>query len=252
MIELVIVLIVALVILAVVINSIQQHKEKVESEKRAELTKQRMIIDESEELLLAAGQLPISKELSMIIHQRLLSALEICKEINPSMLEVGQRIKDTRERIDALQTQTGSGESIAEQVTIPENDKQIILVLQGLKKLRSLLRNENAKGKVDTHLFMTEDKRLARAQLTINVETMIKRGRHAMENGMLGSARQYFEKANRSLSEQVEADEYVTARKQLVEESLYHIKDNLRSTNRPRPADTNDDLDELFAPKKKW
>ena len=145
-----------------------------------------MIIDESEELLLAAGQLPISKDLSMIIHQRLLSALEICKEINPSMLEVGQRIKDTRERIDALQTQTGSGESIAEQVTIPENDKQIILVLQGLKKLRSLLRNENAKGKVDTHLFMTEDKRLARAQLTINVETMIKRGRHAMENGMLG------------------------------------------------------------------
>lgn len=250
MIELVIVLIVALAILAVVMSSIQQHKEKVESEKRAELAKQRLVIDESEELLLTAGQLPITKDLSLIIHQRLLAALQICQSINPKMLEINQRIKDSKERIGALQTQSGSSDS--EQIKVPDDDKQILLVLQGLKKLRAVLRAENAKGKVDTHLFMTEDKRLSRAQLMINVETMIKRGSHAMENGMLGSARQYFEKANRSLTEQVDPDEYVTTRKQIVEENLYMIKDNLRSTNAKKVPDSSADLDELFAPKKKW
>ena len=64
--SIVIILIVALVILAVVINGIQQHKEKVEADKRAELSKQKLVIDEVEELLLASGQLPISKDLSLI------------------------------------------------------------------------------------------------------------------------------------------------------------------------------------------
>ena len=166
------------------------------------------------------------------------------------MLEINQRIKDSKERIEALQTQSNTGAS--EQVTIPDDDKQILLMLQGLKKLRAVLRAENAKGKVDTHLFMTEDKRLSRAQLMVNVETMIKRGSHAMENGMLGSARQYFEKANRSLIEQVDTDEYIETRKKIVEENLYLIKDNLRSSTAKKVPDSSAELDELFAPKKKW
>ncbi len=248
--SIVIVLIVALVILAVVINGVQQHKEKVEADKRAELAKQKLVVDEAEELLLASGQLPISKDLSVILLRRLVTALETCQRLNPKMLEINQRLQEARDRVSALASQTS--EQSSEKIHIPEDDKQIILVLQGVKKLRAVLRAENTKGKVDTHLFMIEDKLLAKAQLMINVETMIKRGLHAMDNSMLGSARQYFEKANKSLAEQLEADEYVTARRELVEHNLYIIKDNLRTTNAKKVPDSNKDLDELFAPKKKW
>ena len=159
----VIILIVALVIIAVIINGVQQQKEKAEAEKRAELAKQRMIIDEAEELLLSASQLPITKELNLIIHQRLLSALEISKNLNPKMLDIEQRINDIRERMITISSKSDG--NVMEQVVIPENDKQIVMVLQGVKKLRAVLRAENARGKVDTHQLMVEDKKLSKAQL---------------------------------------------------------------------------------------
>ena len=46
----VIVLIVVLVLMAIGANAVQQHKERQQAEKRAELAKQKAIIDETEDV----------------------------------------------------------------------------------------------------------------------------------------------------------------------------------------------------------
>ena len=53
MIAIIVGLIVALIIIVVVVSAIQQHKEKMEAEKRAQVAKQKAIIDETEELVMA-------------------------------------------------------------------------------------------------------------------------------------------------------------------------------------------------------
>ncbi|GAA0364095.1 flagellar motor control protein ZomB [Bowmanella denitrificans] len=254
MFTIVIILIVALIIVAIVINAIQQHKEQVEAERRAEAAKQKSIVDETEDVLMAAAQMPVSQQLILILNKRVLNALQSMYELNPKAMDIKQRVKDAQERVDAIKPEQLAPPT--DNFMLPENDKQIIMLIQGIKKLRALLRSENSKGKVDTHVFLDEDKRLERLQLKVNVETLAKRARGAVQSNMLGSARQYFEKAIAALNAQPSPDEYVISKRQELEHQLQTIQDNLRNANaadRAKRKDAErDDLDELFAPKKKW
>ena len=59
----VVILVVVLLLLVIGVNMIQQHKEKIEAERRAEMVRQRAIIEETEELLSYATKLPMSKSM---------------------------------------------------------------------------------------------------------------------------------------------------------------------------------------------
>jgi len=119
-----------------------------------------------------------------------------------------------------------------------------------------LLRSELSKGRLNNKTFAEEDKILERLQLKVNVETLVKRGRTAMQSGMLGSARQYFEKAIKALEAQSQPDEYMASRLASLKEWLSSIQDDLKNANAEdrarRKEEERDELDELFAPKKKW
>lgn len=249
----VIVLIVVLVLMAIAANAVQQHKEKKEAETRAELAKQKAIIDETEDVLMSAGHIPISPATIGILHGRIVDALKSMFAINPQA-DLKQRIQDAEQRAKSS-TSGGQGPDL-NSFQLPDNEKQIIAIIQGIKKFRALLRAEHSKGKVDPHLFMQEDKLLDSLQLRVNVETLVKRGNTALEGNMLGSSRQYFEKAMTALSAVAQPDEYVMSRKQYVEENLNRITDQLKNTNAAdrakKQAEEQDDLDVLFAPKKKW
>ena len=73
---------------------------------------------------------------------------------------------------------------------------------------------------------------------------------------MVGSARQYFEKAQATLSAVTYSDEYVTTKRLEVEGYLEAISVELRASNasalKKKTEEEQDDLDILFAPKKKW
>jgi len=73
---------------------------------------------------------------------------------------------------------------------------------------------------------------------------------------MLGSARQYFEKALQTISDHGSTNEYTTTKKAEIVAKLEEIATELKSTNakdRERKAKSEeDDLDMLFQPKKKW
>ena len=252
MFTIIIIMIVVLIIAAIFINAFQQHRAKVDAERRAEVSKQRNIIDETENIIMACSNMPVSARLMQILHRRVYNALKALNDAGAGNNDIKQRLEDAEGR---TQGEADAGEKMSE-FALPDNDRMIIQYIQAVKKLRVLLRSEHSKGKVDTRTFIEEDKALERLQLKTNVETLVKRGRAAMQSGMLGSARQYFEKAISALENQTQRDEYIDTRLSQLTQWLESIQDNLKSANAEdrakRKEEERDELDELFAPKKKW
>jgi hypothetical protein len=235
------------------INAYQQYRERVESERRAEVAKQRAIIDETEIVLLTISQMPISQKMIQILLNRILSSLHIMRSLTPNSNELRQSIREVEDRLKATTTQEQENTN---SFHLPDTDKLIIQYIQAVKKLRLLLRAEHTKGKVDGRTFTYEDKLLERLQLKVNVETLIRRGDASVQSQMLGSARQYFEKAVTALKKQTQPDSFTVERLAYLNEHLKAIQDNLKNTNAQdrakRKEEERDELDELFAPKKKW
>ncbi|MEW9796858.1 hypothetical protein [Alteromonas sp. CYL-A6] len=252
MFTIIIILIVLLVVAAIFINAYQQHRAKLEAERRAEIAKQKAIVDETENVLMACANMPVSQRLMAILQQRVLNALKVINDLTSSA-EIKQRIKSAEQ--NPTPDDVTSTASIAE-FALPDSDKLIIQYIQAVKKLRVLLRSEHSKNKIDTRSFIEEDRHLERLQIKVNVETLIKRGRSALNSGMLGSARQYFEKAVTALENQANPDEYSMSRLSTIKDWLAEIQDNLKNVNAQDRAkkkeEERDELDELFAPKKKW
>ena len=252
--SIVIALVVALVVLAIIINAVQQHKEKVEAEKRNEVAKYKAIIEDTEALLMSIGNIPVSNQLVLVLHQRVLDAVKNMSELMPDSTELKNRVRDAQSRVQSMDP--NEKVQSEESFQLPDDERATIALLQSIKKLRTALRAEHSKGKVDTHLFMSEEKRLERLQLRINVESLMKRGQSARQGKMLGSARQYFEKALATITGQSSRDEYSTQRKAELEQILTEINEELKNSNArdrlKKQAEEKDDLDMLFQPKKKW
>jgi len=250
----IIALIIALVIIVVVVNAIQQHKEKQEQEKRAKAAKQKAIIDETEELLLSLANLPSNPNLVAILNNRSLNAAKEMSRVLPDNKALITRIQEMEARAKANKD---SGQVASEQsFTLPDNEQNLIAILQCIKKLRLTLKAEQTKGNLDAQTFTHEDQRLSAMQLKIGVESLQKRGMMAHQKEMLGSARQYLEKALLTISESPLQTDYCTSKKAEIQNILEDITSSLKNTNAKDAAKKakaeEDDLDLLFQPKKKW
>jgi len=250
---LIITLVVALIVIAIIVNAIQQHKERLASLKRAEFSKLRAMLEDTEELIVNSANVPLSPAISQMLLKRIAFTLKAMVELEPGARDIKQRLQETEKRL----TETASdNSSFTDSVTLPDNDQALIGMIKGIKKLRTVLRAEHARGNVDTQMVIQEDRRLEVSQLRINVESQIKRGNQARSNNMLGSARQYFEKALTALTNTPHQDDYALTRKSEVIQALQDIatqlkEGNLRDRERKEEKE-NKDLDELFAPKRKW
>ena len=249
--SIIIMLIVALIVIALWVSAVQQHKEKQETERRKDLTKQKKIIEESEDVLLNSANIPMSEHILRIIQRRIYDALVTMVQLSPTSKELKNRLNESKERIE-----NPIAGSYSENLVLPDNDKQLISLIQGIKKVRAVLRSEHGKGKVDSQVFVAEDKNLEKLQLKINIESQIKRGISARSANMVGSARQYFEKAYATLSAVAHSDDYIIAKRQELEGYLDAISTDLKASNatalKKKEEQEQDDLDVLFAPKKKW
>lgn len=251
----IIALIIALIIIVVVVSAIQQHKEKLEQEKRTKVAKQKAIIDETEELILSLANLPTNPTLIEILNNRSLNAAKAMVQIMPENKQLTKRVQEMEARANANKSSEASpaGE---QNFTLPDNEQHLVGILQAIKKLRVTLKSEQAKGNLDAQKFTQEDLKLAAVQLKIGVESLQKRGNMAFQKEMLGSARQYFEKALQTISESPVQTEYCKTKRNEIESTLDDITSSLKNTNAKDAAkkakDEEDDLDLLFQPKKKW
>ncbi|MGB1262972.1 MAG: hypothetical protein ACPG52_08700 [Cognaticolwellia sp.] len=251
----IIALIIALIIIVVVVSAIQQHKQKLEQEKRTKAAKQKAIIDETEELLLSIANLPNNPRLVNILNKRSLHAASAMAKLSPSNKLLTNRVKELETRINDNKDNAAQASS-EQNFVLPDNEQQLVGILQCIKKLRVTLKSEQSKGHLDPQTFTQEDQKLTAMQLKISVESLQKRGMMAYQKEMLGSARQYFEKAIQTLSESPLQTEYCKAKREEIGNILEEITSALKNTNAQDAAkkakDEEDDLDLLFQPKKKW
>ena len=256
MIAIIVGLIVALIIIVVVVSAIQQHKEKMEAEKRAQVAKQKAIIDETEELVMAMALLPENPRIIEVLSRRSLGAAKAIEQIMPEMKGVKGRIQEFENRLKASADMAANSGSKEQQFTLPDNEQQLVQILQCIKKLRATLKSEQNKGALDAQVFMQEDLRLDSMQIKINIESLLKRGNAAYSKEMLGSARQYYEKALASIDNTANQNEYTQSKKAEIKQKLEEITNELKNTNardaEKKAKSEEDDLDLLFQPKKKW
>ncbi len=255
MIAIIVGLIIALILFVVIVSGIQQHKEKQEADKKVKVAKQKAIIDESEALLVSVGNLPSSPNLIKILNNRSLNAAKAMQALAPETKGMQDRIKELTARLDAAED-LAANQTSDEIFMMPDDDQQILTILQCIKKIRATLKSEQGKGVVDAQTFTKEDQRLDAMQLKINIESLIKRGNQASSKEMLGSARQYFEKALQTLASHPIKTEYISTKQAEISNKLASISDSLKSSNAQDAAkkakSEENELDVLFQPKKKW
>ncbi|NVK23808.1 MAG: hypothetical protein HWE10_02665 [Gammaproteobacteria bacterium] len=251
LIGIIIALIIGLVVTAIVANIIQQQKEKQEAERRQEMAKHRAVIEETEHVIANDIGIPISPLGYQVLYRRVLNTLKAMNRVTPKHKDILARIQDVTNKLEANDFPQVDNEAIR----IPDNDKILVVMIQALKKYRTILRTEHNKGSIAGPHFAEEDKRIERLQLRINISSQVRRGKMAKNNGMTGSARQYFEKAMATLEAQVYDDDYITNSKAEVQSYLDDIARELSADKAAKKAEfeeEQDNLDALFAPKKKW
>jgi len=255
MIAIIVGLIIALILFVVVVSAVQQHKEKQQAEKRVKVAKQKAIIDESEELILNLSNLPSSPNLVKILNRRSLNAAKVMQDLIPEMKGIKSRVQELTSRLEAAED-LATNNAGDDNFMLPDNDQQILTILQCIKKLRATIKSEQSKGILDAQSFTKEDQRLDAMQLKINIESLVKRGTQAENKEMLGSARQYLEKALQTLANHPLKTEYVKAKQSEISQQLDDITASLKSTNAQDAAQKakseENELDVLFQPKKKW
>lgn len=243
----------AVLFLVIGYNVLLQYRQKQEADKRANIAKHKAIISETEDLLLNSVRLPYSKELVSLLHRRTLYALHSIKEIDPSVSGLDNRIRACEAQITQLEQRDYSMEG---NFRPPDTDKEAIQMLQVIKKLRSVVRSEQAKGKVDTQAFIVEDRRLELMQLKVNIENAIKRAMEAQALRQWGTARQLLNKGIQVVSNITDPDAYLEQKLGEMRQMNQEMSDKLKQVQKEHVEEQRekeqDDIDVLFQPKKKW
>ena len=249
----IIILIAFLIVCGIAATAIQQNNERKEIEKREEISKQRSIFDETEEAIVAAMQMPVSQLLIVLMRKRSFNCLKAMYDNSPTP-EIKAKMEEIKKVIKSLDPNEPAPSQDA--FELPKTDKVIVKYIQAVKKLRVILRSEHAKGNISPKLFSQEEKALANLQLRVNIETLHKRATDAISNNMQGSARQYIEKAITALANHKQKTEYTEKRtlelKSILDSLESTVKDNNLKQLLEEKAKENEEIDTLFAPKKKW
>lgn len=231
-------------------NIMAQQKQRIESSKRQEMSKYITVIDATEELIGNANTLPYSGTLLICLNQKILDALKTMFDMDKTDRALPQRIADLQSQIQQIKQNYQNKESTS--FRVPESDRDAISMLKLVKRLRAVIKAEHTKGRLNTQAFVGENARLEQMQMKINIENVLKRVNDAKMKNQLGTAQQLVKKALDVVS--TKNDAYCKSAQENLTVMLEEINTTL-STNydeaKPK-VEENTELDELFAPKKKW
>ncbi|UGA55819.1 DNA repair protein [Vibrio sp. VB16] len=249
---LIVILVAILLIMVIGYNVMLQYNAKIESSRKVESSRYLAIIDATEDLIGNAHHLPYSQDLLICLNSRILDALENMFMLDPKNKQLAQRIENIKHQIQALRNNYTSGEST--NFKVPSSDKQAIVMLKLVKRLKDTIRSEHNKGRFNTQGYVAENSRLETIQLRINIENVIKRANEAVVRGQTGTARQLLNKAIDILMSKNDA--YSTKAREKLQGMLNELDKNKKSQNANLVAqeekERDSDMEALFGEKKKW
>ncbi len=239
----------ALVIMSMVFQVVIQKRQKEQTIRNRELRKLNAVITNTEALLAEDVCLPLSFHLHACLQQRILGALKEKQTHLPDDVKLSQHIEDLQQQIKVI-TQTNTQDLT--NFIVATSERKAIDQLKLLKKLRAVLSAEHKKGKISAPVFMEENARLEMMQLMINVENILKRIQEAMNSIQYGLAKQLALQAKAMVQDQQDA--YSLSALEKINQHLNNAQEEMDvafNTKKVKTAEDND-LDEIFAPKRKW
>lgn len=248
---LIIVLVGTLLILVLGYNIMLQYKLRADSAKKQESARYVAIIDATEELIGSAHHIPFSKSLLLCLHSRILDCLQNMQALDPKNKQLDARIKDITNQITSIKSNPSNAESTP--FNTPTNDKQAIVMLKLVKRLRETIRSEHNKGRFDTQSFIAENTRLESMQIRINIENVIKRANESIQRGQPGTAVQLLKKGIDVLN--TKNDAYSIQAKEKLQTMLDELEQKRQSKSEAQKTEESErdsDIDALFGEKKKW
>lgn len=233
-------------------NIILQYRQKQLADQRATVSRYKVIISETEDLLLNSTRIPFSIDLMLILHNRILKTLQQIEKVDPEMKGLKERIQAAQNQMDQLRG--GGGQSAA--LRIPDSDSEAVQMLKIIKRLRNVIRAEHARGRIATPNFAAEDRRLELMTLKVNIENVIKRAVEAQAVRQWGTARQLLNKAIGVIQNIEQPDDYLQAKleqmKNMNDEMSARLNQVKTKEKEAQEEQEKNDLDVLFQPKKKW
>lgn len=251
----VLLLIGALVGLLILVNAIEQYKKRLAHERHQLLLKLAAIIAENDELLINAVQVPLSVGLKKIILRRSISVIEQVLSMVPDSHSMPNRLRDAKEQLHQLEQ---SKTSEIASLVVPNNDAHSAAMIKTIKKLRYILGKQQSKGSITQREMVFEDQILAHNLLRIFVEYKILQAEQAVKEDKLGSARQFYEKALKTLRGQNNQSDYVLAKEREILEKTEEISNALKHRESNKEFEEveigdDSDLELVFSDtKKKW
>jgi hypothetical protein len=242
------------VLLLIIATIMQQQRSRVELEQRTEVSRLTITIDETEDLLSRIANIPVTKALMIIMHNRILETQKSIITINNDKNLVAQ-INDRQQLIESIANSFQS--KGLDTFRLPSDDREVLQMVQLLKKLKGLINNEHKRGRINPEIFANEIKRADLMQIRININSIIARAKSAVEAKQSGSARTYLDKAIKTLKAiNSESDAFVNAKldqAQLMLSKLDQVKiDRDERVKKEKDDKSSTDLDIIFQPKKKW
>jgi len=250
---LIITLVSILLVLVLGYNIMLQFKTKADATKKQEALRYVAIIEATEDLIGNAHHVPFSKALLLCLNSRILDSLQNMYELEPNNKSLAQRLEDVKSQVATLKKSSGS-ESTA--FKSPSNDKQAIVMLKLVKRLRDTIRSEHNKGRFDTQGYVEENARLEGIQVRINIENVMKRANESMTKGQPGTAIQLLKKGIDVLS--TKNDSYSNQAREKLQAMYDELEQKRQATQKSGGEHTqaeterNNDMEALFGEKKKW
>ncbi|MDN3698614.1 MULTISPECIES: DNA repair protein [Vibrio] len=250
---LIIALVAVLLVLVLGYNIMLQYKMKVETSKKQESSRYLTLIDATEDLIGNAHHVPFSKDLLVCLNTRILDALENMYQLDPRNKQLAQRIVHTKQQITQLKENYPDGDTTS--FKVPSSDKQAIVMLKLVKRLRDTVRNEHNKGRFETQAYVAENARLETIQIRINIENVVKRAKDSIARGQTGTAVQLLRKGIDALS--TKNDAYSNQAREKLQLMLNELDKkrqvkNAEDLQQIEEKERDDDMDALFGEKKKW
>lgn len=170
---------IVLILLLAIYSRALSYKELNTSEQK-EIQLHHKIIETTEELLAGGNMIPYSPELSIVLHSRIVDALqELAKRTSNSdnyRANIESRIKE----IEALRNSTAYS---VKSIKPAENDARAIMMLRLINRINKVLRTQYGKGLVNYEVFISEKARLESIRVQIVIENALKRAALVASSG---------------------------------------------------------------------
>ncbi|MFT5808377.1 MAG: hypothetical protein ACI9LG_002683 [Moritella dasanensis] len=234
-----------IVFLIVIFAIIRQVRQVMATKRRQVIAIQRKIIEETEDVLKYSTSLSFSKQIEILLLERIITSLKAILKVDPSHHKLKQYISDQHSKKISVKVSTYHNVFIE-----PNNEREAIDLVRHISALRKMLRQEHAQANISTMDCIAEEQKLERIRVKVRLCNALGRASTFFDEGKFHTAQKALKKVLESIEPLENKDEYIIEGLEQGHTLLRKVNDKLaelatKSEDKNIPEDATS-LDILF------